>query len=146
VGGQQFGAGLVRPRSEPTPPELVREVWAGVEDIVVADARGPRFALAGSTDDYKAGATVKLRLFRARCDKRPRRWDVARTRVKPNGKVGFRFRLPRLRRGEEAAVFTSDSNLSGSRLIVPRRADEPNLALVRTPRGAKLVRTLAGCA
>jgi hypothetical protein len=129
-----------------TPPELVREVWAGVDDLAVADARGPRFALRGSSEDYTAGAKVKLRLFRSRCYKRPRRVGVVRSRVKPGGKIGFRFRLPHLRRGEDAAVFTADSNLSGSRLIVPRRTEEPNLALVRTRGGARLVGTLDSCA
>jgi hypothetical protein len=144
---QRLGGGLIRPPwSAPTPPELIREVWYGLEDPVLSDARGPRFALAATTGAYKAGATVKLRLLRHRCGRKPRRVVVARSRVRPGGKVKLSFALPRLRRRESVAIFESDSNLSGSRLIVPHRRREKNLALARTRSGgAKLVRTLFGC-
>jgi hypothetical protein len=144
---QHLGGGLVRPPwSAPTEPELVREIWYGLDEHALPDAGAPRFVLRAATEPYKAGATVKLRLLRARCNLRPRRVAVARSRVRSDGKVRFRFRLPPLRRGEQAAVYTPDTNLSGSRLIVPRRADEPNLALVRSRGGARLVGTRAGCA
>jgi hypothetical protein len=124
----------------------VRELWAGLDDHVITDARAPRFAMTATTEDYNASAKVKLRVFRARCRGKPRRVAVARSRVRANGKVRFGFRLPRLRRSEEAAVFTTDSTGSGSRLIVPRRRDEPNLALVRSGARTTLHQTLAGCA
>jgi hypothetical protein len=144
---EQFqGGGLVRPPpSAPTAPELVREVWYGLNDPAIADASAPRFVINARTDAYKAGARVKLRLFRARCNKRPRHVAVARGRVRANGRFSLRFRLPRLRGREEVAIFTADSNLSGSRLIVPRRRGEPNLALVRSGGRSTLHGTLTGC-
>jgi hypothetical protein len=147
VGRQYQGGGLIPPPwSAPTEPELVRELWAGLDDHVIADARPPRFAMAATAEDYHAGARVKLRVFRARCGRKPKGVTATRSRVRSNGKVRFRFRLPRLRRNEEAAVFTTDSTASGSRLIVPRRRSEPNLALVRSGSRATLHQTLAGCA
>ena len=95
---QVQGGGLVRPPwSAPTPPELIREVWYGLEGHTLADARAPRFVLNATTDAYKAGATVKLRLFRQRCGRKRQRVAVARSRVRPGGKVKFSFGLPRLR-------------------------------------------------
>ncbi|MEA2450506.1 MAG: hypothetical protein QOG63_2438 [Thermoleophilaceae bacterium] len=146
VAQQRQGGGLVRPPwSAPTEPELVREVWYGLNDPAIVDGTAPRFAITAKTDAYKAGATVKLRLFRARCHKKPRRVAVARSRVGPTGKVRFGFRLPRLRRREQGAIFALDSNLSGSRLIVPHRRSEPNLLLVRSHGGEQIHGTLSPC-
>jgi hypothetical protein len=145
---QQYqGGGLVRPPwSAPTKPELVREVWYGLDKHEITDSGGPGFTMRARTEAYKAGAVVKLRLFSARCGKRPKRVAVARSRVGPTGKLRFRFKLPRLGRRERFAIFATDSNLSGSRLIVPHRRGEPNLALVRgRGGGAKLGFTLTGC-
>jgi hypothetical protein len=145
--GLQFqGGGLVRPPwSAPTPPELIREVWYGLEKHALPDAIGPRVTLTARTDAYKAGATVKLRVFRSICGKRPRQVAVARSRVRPNGRLRFAFKLPRLRKFDRVAIYTADSNLSGSRLIVPHRRSEPNLALVKTGHRARLQLTLTGC-
>ena len=146
VGHQFQGGGLVRPPwSAPTPPELIREVWYGLDKQTVADATGPRFAMAAITDAYNAGATVKLRVFRSVCGKRLRRVAVVRSRVRPSGRVRLGFKLPRLRRHDQVAIYTTDSNLSGSRLIVPHRRREPNLALVRTGHRTRLILTLTGC-
>jgi hypothetical protein len=146
VAHQVQGGGLVRPPwSAPTAPELIREVWYGLNDRTVADATAPRFALTAMTDAYKAGATVKLRLFRQPCGEKPRRVAVARSRVQPGGKVKFSFGLPRLRRSERVAIFVTDSNLSGSQLIVPHRRPESNLALVRSHGRSTLARTLTTC-
>jgi hypothetical protein len=143
---QVQGGGLVRPPwSEPTPPELIREVWYGLEHRTLADATAPRFALTADTGAYKAGATVKLRLFRRRCGRKPRGAAVARSRVGKSGKLRFRFDLPRLRRRESVAIYAADSNLSGSRLIVPHRRPELNLALVRSHGRSTLEPTLTGC-
>jgi hypothetical protein len=141
----QGGALIPPPWSAPTAPELIREVWYGLNDHALADASAPRFVLNAKTDAYKAGATVKLRLFRQRCGRKPRRVATTRSRVRPGGKVKFSFKLPRLRRLESVAIFSSDSNLSGSRLIVPRRRPEPNFALVKSRGRSTLVRTLTGC-
>src|SRR4051812_31312231 len=145
---QQYqGGGLVRPPwSAPTKPELVREVWYGMDKHAITDSTAPGFTMRARTDPYKAGATVKMRLFRSRCGKRPKRVAVARSRVGPTGKLRLRFKLPRLGRRERFAIFTADSNLSGSRLIVPHRRDEPNLVQVRSRGGgSKLGFTLSGC-
>jgi hypothetical protein len=146
VAGQVQGGGLVRPPwSAPTAPELVREVWYGLEHLALVDASPPHFALTANTDAFKAGATVKLRVLRQLCGRKPRRVAVARSRVRPSGKLRFNFSLPRLSRRESVAIFTTDSNLSGSPLIVPHRRPEPNLALVRSRTRSTLVPTLAGC-
>src|SRR4051794_3642590 len=147
VAHQYQGGGLVRPPwSAPTTPELVREVWYGLNDHPLVDDRAPGFVLVARTDAYKAGATVKLRLSRQRCQKKPRRVAVSRAKVGPTGKVRFRFRLPRLKRREQGAVYSTDSNLSGSRLIVPHRRSEPNLALVKERGRSTLKGTLLPCA
>jgi hypothetical protein len=70
---------------------------------------------------------------------------VASARVRPNGRLRLGFKLPPLRRRDRVAIFTTDSNLSGSRLIVPHRRSEPNLALVRTGHRVRLGFTLTGC-
>jgi hypothetical protein len=147
VAHQYQGGGLVRPPwSAPTKPELVREVWYGLNRQAITDATGPRFTMSALTDAYKAGATVKLRLFRSRCRKRPKQVGVARARVGPTGKLRFRFKLPRLGRREQFAIFAADSNLSGSRLIVPHRRVELPLVQVRSRGGgAKLGFTQTGC-
>ena len=146
AGHQTQGGGLVRPPwSAPTPPELIREVWYALNDLALPDSSGPRFTLTARTGAYKAGATVRLRVFRARCGKRRHRIAVARSRVAPNGRLRFRFKLPRLRPRDQVAIFTTDSNISGSRLIVPHLRSEPNLALVRTGHRALLEGTLRGC-
>lgn len=146
VAHQVQGGGLVPPPwSAPTAPELIREIWYGLNDHALPDASAPRFVLTAKTDAYKAGATVKLRLFRQRCGRKPRRVAVARSRVRPSGNVKFSFKLPRLRRRESVAIFATDSNLSGSQLIVPRRRPEPNLALVRSRGRSRLEGTLTGC-
>jgi hypothetical protein len=147
VARQAQGGGLVRPPwSPPTEPELVREVWYGLQDLAFLDDSAPGFTLAAKTDDYKAGATVKLRLFRQRCGRRPRRVAVARGRVKPSGKVILHYRLPPLRRSERVAIFTEDSNLSGSRLIVSHGRREPNLVLFRQHGRTSLASTKGECA
>ena len=147
VGHQFQGGGLVRPPwSAPTPPELIREVWYGLDKYAVPDATGPRFALTARTDAYKAGATVRFRVFRSICGRRPHQVAVTSARVRPSGRVRLSFKLPRLRRGEQVAIFNADSNLTGSRLIVPHRRSEPNLAVVRAGHHSRLVQTLTGCA
>jgi hypothetical protein len=146
VAHQYQGGGLVRPPwSAPTPPELIREVWYGLDDHALTDATAPGFVLTAKTGAYKAGATVKLRLLRQRCGRKPRRVGVARSRVRPSGKLKFSFGLPRLRRRDSVAIYATDSNLSDSRLIVAHRRPEPNLALVRSGRHSRLVPTLTGC-
>jgi hypothetical protein len=140
AGHQAQGGGLVRPPwSAPTAPELIRETWYGLNDLAISDATPSRFAMTARTDTYKAGATVKLRVFRQLRGHKPRRVAVARSRVRPRGKVKFSFKLPRLRRSEPGAFFTTDSNLRGSRLIVPHLRPEANLEMVRERGGPRLV-------
>ncbi len=49
------------------------------------------------------------------------------------GKLHFRFRVPRLRRGQSETIYALDTTIAGSLLAVSPRRREPNLTV--TPRG-----------
>jgi hypothetical protein len=140
---QDKGGGLVRPPwSEPSEPELVREVWYGLERPAVPPkaSHGPVFKVVSELEPYMAGARVTYRIRRSRCGKKLRTVATARSRVDRRGVVTFRFRLPRLGRHEKEAVYLPQSSISDTKLIVPGAEREPPLLMIQ--KGRK--RTLGG--
>jgi len=148
VGRQDRGGGLVRsPWSEPSKPEFVREVWYGLDRPFIPRraSHGPVFKIVGKVEPYMAGARVSFRILRARCGKKLRLVTTARPRVGERGQVRFSFRLPRLRRTEPFAIYQAQSNISGTKLIVPVRRHEAPLQLTKTGKNRTLSGTLSSC-
>jgi hypothetical protein len=132
AGHQVFGGALVHPPwSAPTEPELVREVWYGLRDPVIRDGRPRHARITARAEPYYAGAKVSLRLRRSRCDHKLRTTTVAKSKISATGKLVFRFKLPSLRRFETGNIYATDTTISGSRLVVPRRVDEPTILVDR---------------
>ena len=148
VGQQHIGGGLIRsPWSEPSKPELVREVWYGLERPFIPRraSHGPVFKIVDKLEPYMAGARVSFQIFRSRCDKKLRRVTTAHTRIGERGQVRLSFRLPRLGRTERVAIYQARSNISGTKLIIPVRRDEPSLELTQQGGKRTLAGTLGGC-
>jgi hypothetical protein len=145
---QHRGGGIVRPPwSEPSEPELVREFWYGLARpfIPAKASHGPVFQVVDTLPRYLAGARVSFRVNRSRCGKKLRAVATARSRVSKKGKVRFRFRLPQLGRFEEEMIFRPQSNIKGTRLVVPGPRFERSLSLTQEGRKRTLAGTLTSC-
>lgn len=141
AGRQSAGGALIPPAwSEPIGPELVREAWYGLSESVPAGrARNARVSARMKT--WHAGATVRMRLRRAMCGRRLRTVTATRAKVSPSGRLVFRFRLPKLRRHEDFAIYRPQTTISGAPLVVSRPEEEDTLALTRDG----LQKTLSAC-
>jgi hypothetical protein len=127
----QSGALVESPRSAPTEPELIRDSWYGLYEPQVSGRRPQSVRLIAHGEKYYAGATVKLRLRRSRCGHKLGKPKVVKAKLSPAGKLVFRLHLPRLRRTQTGVIYRVFSTISGSRLIVSRKREEPPIAVTR---------------
>lgn len=141
AGHQSAGGALIPPGfSEPVGPELVREAWYGLFESAFRGRAG-NAGVTARAERWYAGAIVRLRLRRAVCGSRLRTITVAKAKVSRAGRLAFHFRLPKLHRFQDFAIYRPETTISGSELVVSRRREEDTLALTRDG----LQKTLTPC-
>lgn len=143
------GSALTKPPIAVTRPEFVRMRWYGLDHLALPDFGAPVFTLRGDTPEGAGGGRVTLRLTRRICGGKPRRGPTVHARVsRRTGKVSLRFRLPRLKRSEGAALYTATTTISGARAMVGRRVDlGPSLELTRDRHHRQVLEgSIADCA